>query len=459
MARRRTDPRELPDALRDAVERTVESTLGSAGRSRDAAQGALDDLAGTVDDLRRGAEDRLVRSRKAVAEVIDTRRPATYEDIRDLQKELRAIGRRLDAIEERLPAADGRQAQARRQAQAGRQAQTGRQARRLMAGRRVLITGVGSHVGAGLAARLERDPRFEHVAGLDTRMPAEGLGRTELIEADIRNPVITKLIAPLEVDTVVHNQIIRQPGPGMSARAMHDVNVIGSLQLLAALEKAPTVRTIVVRGSAGIYGAEPGAPQFFDERMTRLFPLRSRFQRDVAEIENYFETYSRRHPDVSCTMLRYQPAIGPSLDTQVTRYLSLPACPTYLGFDPRIQLIHEEDGMNALVAAVANPVRGAVNVAGEGTIGLARMVRTAGRAPLPVAGPLFGPVTSLARRAGMSRLSEDFRRLLRYGRGVDITRLVEEVGFRPRHSTVDAVQEWGRTRSGLRLTPSVRAAA
>jgi hypothetical protein len=105
VARRRTDPRELPDALREAVERTVESTLGSAGRSRDAAQGALDDLAETVDDLRRGAEDRLARSRKAVAEVIDTRRPATYEDIRDLQKELRAIGRRLDAIEQRLPAA------------------------------------------------------------------------------------------------------------------------------------------------------------------------------------------------------------------------------------------------------------------------------------------------------------------------------------------------------------------
>jgi hypothetical protein len=105
VARRRTDPRELPDALREAVERTVESTLGSAGRSRDAAQGALDDLAETVDDLRRGAEDRLARSRKAVAEVIDTRRPATYEDVRDLKADLRAIARRLDAIEERLPAA------------------------------------------------------------------------------------------------------------------------------------------------------------------------------------------------------------------------------------------------------------------------------------------------------------------------------------------------------------------
>jgi hypothetical protein len=102
---RRTAPRELPDALRDAVERTVEATLGSAGRSRDAAQGALDDVVGTVDELRRGAEQRLARGRRAVAEAIDTRRPATYEDVHNIQLELRAISRRLSEIEERLPTA------------------------------------------------------------------------------------------------------------------------------------------------------------------------------------------------------------------------------------------------------------------------------------------------------------------------------------------------------------------
>ena len=103
MARPPANPKELPDALREAVERTVESTLGSAGRSRDAAQGALDDLAETVEDLRKGAEQRIARSRRAVAEAIDTRRPATYEDVRELKAELRAIGRRLDKIEARLP--------------------------------------------------------------------------------------------------------------------------------------------------------------------------------------------------------------------------------------------------------------------------------------------------------------------------------------------------------------------
>jgi polyhydroxyalkanoate synthesis regulator phasin len=104
MARRPAKPSDLPEALRDAVERTVEATLGSAGRSRDAAQGALDDLVGSVDDLRRGAEKRLSRSRRSVAGAIEGRRLATHDDIAELRAELRSIGRRLDAIEKKLPA-------------------------------------------------------------------------------------------------------------------------------------------------------------------------------------------------------------------------------------------------------------------------------------------------------------------------------------------------------------------
>jgi UDP-glucose 4-epimerase len=324
-------------------------------------------------------------------------------------------------------------------------------------GRRVLITGVGSHLGGVLARRLEREPDVEYVAGLDTRKPSVQLERTEIIDADIRNPVMGRLVPQTEVDTVVHNQIVRRPGPGVSSRTMHDINVIGSLQLLSACEKSPTIRTIVIRGSAGVYGSEPHAPQFFNEEMTRLFPLRTRFQRDVGEIETYFENFSRRHPNVTCTMLRYQPAIGPSVDTQITRYLSRPIVPTYLGFDPRLQFVHEDDAVEALCAAVRNPVRGAVNVAGEGTIGLTRMVRMAGKPSVPVISPLFGPVVGAGKRLGLTEsFSDDFSRLLRYGRGVDTRRLVEEVGFRPAYSTVAAVEDYLSKQAGRRVAPPLR---
>jgi UDP-glucose 4-epimerase len=190
--------------------------------------------------------------------------------------------------------------------------------------------------------------------------------------------------------------------------------------------------------------------------MSRLYPLRTRFQRDVGEIENLFETYRRRHPRVTCTMLRYQPSIGPSHDTQVTRYLSLPLVPTYLGFDPRLQFVHERDALDAFVAAVKNPVRGAVNVAAPGTIGLTRTVRMAGKLTLPLAGPLFSPVTGLGRRVGLVDFSPDFQRLLRYGRAVDPRRLVEEVGFEPRYDAVEAVEDYVRKQGGRRMVPSPR---
>ncbi len=311
-----------------------------------------------------------------------------------------------------------------------------------MPGRRILITGIGSHFGTELARRLEAEESFDYVAGLDTRAPLRPLARTELLNADIRDPRITGLLKRSKVDTIVHNQIVRRPGRGLSPQAAHDINVIGSLQLLAACEHSTSLRAIVVRGSAGIYGAEPGAPQFLSEQMARLTPLRTRFQRDVAEIDDYFQTFSRRHPQVVCTMLRYQPSIGPGLDSQLTRYLSLAAAPTYLGFDPRLQVVHQSDALDALVAATKHPVAGAVNVAAGGTIGLMRMLRLARKPALPIPAPLFGASVGAGRRFRLVDLSPDFSRLLRYGRALDTTRLVEEVGFRPRYSTAGAIEDY-----------------
>jgi UDP-glucose 4-epimerase len=308
-------------------------------------------------------------------------------------------------------------------------------------GRRVLITGVSGYWGSELARRLERLPEIEYIAGLDVRPPAGDLQRTEFIRADIRNPLVSKLLPPTAVDTVVHCDVLLAPEPGKGPRQLHDINVIGSLQLLAACEQTDSVETIIVRGSAAIYGAEPNAPEFFTEDMARRFPLRTRFQRDIGELESYFENHSRRHPDATVMMLRYQPSLSATLESPLTQYLRQPIVPVRMGFDPLLQFVHGDDAVGALAAAVRQPVHGAVNVAGEGSISLTRLLRLAARPTLPVPGPLFGVALGVVGRLGFGRLPPEAIPWLRNGVTIDVTRLIQEVGFSPR-TTLATVEEF-----------------
>src|SRR3954454_5275707 len=159
-------------------------------------------------------------------------------------------------------------------------------------GRRVAITGVASHWGAELARRLERDSSIDYLGGIDTAPPAVDLGRTDFIEADIRSPLLSRLLPGTEADTVVHCGILWYPEPGKPSRVLHDIDVIGTLQLLAACERTESLERVIVRGSAAIYGCEGPAPGFFTEEMSRRLPLRTRFQRDASELESYFENFA-----------------------------------------------------------------------------------------------------------------------------------------------------------------------
>jgi UDP-glucose 4-epimerase len=330
----------------------------------------------------------------------------------------------------------------------------------MQAGRRVVITGVSGHWGSELARRLERDPGVSYIAGIDSRPPEAELERTEFIEADIRNPVIARILPSTEADTVVHCGILLYPEPDKPARALHDINVIGTLQLLAACERTPTLERVVVRGSAAIYGCEGATPFFFTEDLARRMPLRTRFQRDISELEDYFSNFARRHPEITCCMLRFQPEIGPDLDTPLARYLSLPVVPTQLGFDPRLQLLHTEDATGALLAAVASPVPGPVNVGPTGSVSLSRMLRLARRPAVGIPHPLFEPALArLGERLGVGRLWGDGVRFLRYGRGVDNTRLVEEVGYEFAFDAEGAIRDFAARLRGRRIGPAIHPGA
>jgi UDP-glucose 4-epimerase len=312
--------------------------------------------------------------------------------------------------------------------------------------RRVLITGVSGPLGARLATRLAADPAVEHVVGIDTRRPPAPLAdRITFVEADLRRGELAALLKVAAPQVVIHHDVTQFPEPGRARRSLHDRNVIGTLQLLAACGEVPGLRQLVVRSSAAIYGSAPDAPAFFTEDLARRARLATRFQRDVAELERLVDAFARRHPTVVCTVLRLQPVIGVALDTPIMNLFRAPVVPTFLGFDPRLQLLLDEDALGAVVAAVRVPVRGPVNVAADGTVSLARMLRRLGKRALPIASPVYGPtVRALARAGVVPAVGDDVVSYLRHGRGVDTTRMRADLRFVPTHTTVEAIDAVAR---------------
>ncbi|MCB0870474.1 MAG: NAD-dependent epimerase/dehydratase family protein [Solirubrobacterales bacterium] len=325
-----------------------------------------------------------------------------------------------------------------------------------MTDKRIVIAGISTRWGSELARSLRRQPGVGEIIGIDSRPPQLDLGSTEFVEADIRNPVISRILPSLEPDVLVHCGIVWYPEKGKPSRALHDINVIGTLQLLAACEKTPGLEALIVRGSAAIYGSAPGAPAFFTEDMARQFPLVTRFQRDIGELEGYFDNFSRRRPELTCCMLRFGVEVGPGLDTPFNRYLNLPVVPTRMGFDPRLQLLHVDDATGALAAATLNPVRGAVNVAPDGAISLSRLLRLCGKTAVGVPPVVVGAINRrIGNYLGSADLYRDGELLLRYGRGCDNRRLREEIGYELAFDSEGTARDFARTSRGIQgLFPS-----
>lgn len=318
----------------------------------------------------------------------------------------------------------------------------------------VLVTGVSGYLGGHLAARLADDDAFDRVIGVDTAAPSPELsrlmGRAEFVRADIRNPLIAKVIATAKVTTVVHASITAHPA-GPSGRPLHkEMNVIGTMQLLAACQRSPLVCKLVVKSTAAVYGAGPRDPAAFTEDMAPKELPSSGYAKDNAEVEAYVRGFGRRRPDVLITTLRFTNLIGPRVDTVLTRYFALPGVvPTVLGRDARLQMVHSEDALAVLHQAVLEDIPGVFNVGGDGVLLLTQAIRRAGRIAVPVPGPIVGPITGLFRSTRLLDFGPEQVRFLNFGRVVDTTRLKRDFGFTPRWTTRQAFDDYVHGR-GLR---------
>ncbi len=311
-------------------------------------------------------------------------------------------------------------------------------------GRIVLVTGVSNDLGGRFARRIASDPQVSRVIGVDVVPPRSDLGNVRFVRADIRNPVIAKVIAGEDVDTVVHTSVAEAASQVGGRMSMKEHNVIGTMQLLAACQRAPGLERLVVKSSAEVYGASSRDPAMFTEAMSAKRQPRSGYAKDVLEVEGYVRGFSRRRPDVAVTLIRTAATVSSFSRSPLSDYLRLTPTPKVLGFDARVQLLHYEDLLSVLHHATLAGVHGTFNVAGDGFLVMSQVIRRLGRRALPLPPFALSSLGSFAKqvRLGLEDFSPEQVAYFTYGRGLDTTRMRTVLGFEPRYTTEQALAEF-----------------
>jgi UDP-glucose 4-epimerase len=331
----------------------------------------------------------------------------------------------------------------------------------------ILVTGAARRLGAAVLHDLLEhgvpgDAPVDRIVAVDLREPKPEY-RVDGVEVecvDLRTPAVASLIARVRPQTVLHLDVLAAPSQAGGRTVMKERNVIGTMQLLAACQKAPSVRRLVVKSSGAVYGCHPRDPALFAEETQPHQPPRAGYGKDVTEVEGYVRGFSRRRPDVAVTILRFANFLGPDVKTAFVDYLGLPVLPTVMGFDPRLQFVHIDDVVRAIRVAAGDTHPGTYNVAGSGSLTLSQIARRLGRPTVSIPKFATSSLGQLLKRAGVADFTADQLSLLTYGRVLDTERMASRLGLSLRYTTASALTAH-REAAGIRpvIPPAAVASA
>jgi len=305
--------------------------------------------------------------------------------------------------------------------------------------RNVIITGIAGRLGRLVAQYLHREPGI-HVIGVDRR-PFPGKPKDiEVHHIDIRSKRARDVFRHKKISALIHMGLMHSRR--VPPRELYSWNIGGTAKLLEYCQSY-AIPKVVVLSSANVYGPRPENTQFLTEEAPLLGAQSFANMRDLVEIDHLASSFFWRARDIDTVILRPVHILG-QVRNAPSNYLRIERPPVLLGFDPMIQIIHEEDVAHAIACALRPGVRGIYNVVGPGELPLSTIIGELGKKPVRIPHPLAKPLWNLAWRVGYSSFPSAEFDFIRYVCMVDGKRATAELDFHPRYSlteTIHAVEQ------------------
>jgi nucleoside-diphosphate-sugar epimerase len=323
----------------------------------------------------------------------------------------------------------------------------------------VAVTGPTGTFGFGLIPLLEAEERVERVVGIARRSfdpSAHGWSKMEYRRGDVRDPDALRE-AFAEADVVVHLAfMITGTASRQTIRAINVEGTIGAFSAAAAAR----AKRFVYASSVAAYGFHPDNPIGMTEDWPTRPAARLFYAQEKAELERLLRDQAQEHPDLGLYLLRPPIVLGPHA-VGAKDFLPGPvaaAAQQMLGLARRLgvpvpvpapdlpmQFIHEDDVGQALLACVVGAgAPGAYNIAADGVITLADVVRELGLTPVPVPAEL---ASGAARAAAAIPPLPFLPPLIEWVEAaahpaiMDTTKAKRERGWRPTYSALEALRD------------------
>jgi UDP-glucose 4-epimerase len=309
-----------------------------------------------------------------------------------------------------------------------------------------MITGISGYLGTRLARKLKQKKHSSEIFGIDISPPSADIAENiSFYKKDIRDPEIGELLVRHQIDTVLHLAFVVKPIHNL--KQMHDIDANGTQNILEQSLHAG-VKHLIAISSTLAYGAHADNPEILTEddplRGNETYP----YGFYKAETDRMIQMFSKTHPEITITILRPCTVFGPNVDNYVSRMLFLPVTVSIKGFDPAVQFVHEDDFVNACLAALEKKPPGVFNIAGDGTLTVREIADTLGTKIVSLPAWLIYPMLECLWRLHfpMIEVNRGYLDYVRYPFVASNEKARHELNFTPQYSSTETLLDTIRNR-------------
>jgi nucleoside-diphosphate-sugar epimerase len=312
---------------------------------------------------------------------------------------------------------------------------------------RIVVTGATGNVGTSVVRALGDDPRVTEIVGIARRRPEWQAPRTRWVAADVARDNMRALFEG--ADAVIHLAWLIQPS--RDDAELERVNVHGSQRVFDAAAQAG-VPTLVHASSVGVYSPGP-KDRAVDESWPTNGVQTLFYSRHKVAAERALDAVEAQYPGLRVVRLRPGLIFKREAGPEIRRLFAGPLLPARLlkpGVLPVLplpdrlvlQCVHGEDvGEAYRLAALSTHASGPYNIAADPVLGPDALARTLKARRVKAPEQLLRALAAATWHAHLQPAPPGWLDLGLEVPVMDTTRARERLGWTPRHSAPDALEE------------------